>query len=80
MKEPLEVAWLFHKLNGVRFQEITRVGQKVLPGLMESQIWLLLASAFERGEGSKKKAASPALTLNPDDSVFTIKPWHTLNC
>ena len=39
MEKPLEAAYVGPKLDGVGYQEITRVGRTVLARLMEIQIW-----------------------------------------
>ena len=78
-----QVGW-----GGVRSQGITKLGQKVLARLMETQIWHLPVPAgkgLNRGAMASastsvwEKAAPPALASEPDNSVPPC-PWHLLSC
>ena len=52
-------------MGGVESLGISRVGQTVLAGLMESQIWHQVASSV----GGLEKGQWPLLALMPDTSV-----------
>ena len=59
-----------HKLGWVESLGISRVGQTVLAGLMESQIWHQVASSV----GGLEKGQWPLLALMPDISASLCMP------
>ena len=53
MEKPLEAAYVGPKLDGVGYQEITRVGRTVLARLKETYTWHLPDESV--GEGPEKE-------------------------
>ena len=62
------------KLGGVESLGISKVGQTVLARLLESQIWLQLASSVAVWGEVLKKGQWPLFALMPDTSVSPCMP------
>ena len=72
-----QLGWA-HKLRGAESLGISKVGQTVLPRLMEFQIWYQLAGSMTLLEGGLRKETVASAGLDVRNFSFSLYPTGAL--